>query len=198
MTNQDIINNSLPCFGGTCFLYYLINRNEIVYVGTTENLVARLGAHYSDGKVFERYTAVEINPAYRYEIEAIEIVKRVPAYNIIMPCTYAVEKLTRARSDRPNENFGNWCYFNGCIYHVAQFNGRRISFAHSGNSDVKFYKGRIEKVGFRNFQVNHKYKSDNYELSEQDFNIYQNFEQAKTAYLKRCIELIESVDFQIF
>lgn len=64
-------------------VYFLIDKDEIVYIGMSSNLFARIGRHIFDGdRVFTKYTIIEMpqSDIKRFESELIERYK--PKYNI--------------------------------------------------------------------------------------------------------------------
>lgn len=83
---QDIIRYKQNLTSACC-IYFLIDKNEIVYVGkSTKGAFDRLGAHfkYSD-KVFDSYF---IEPCLEINLTALEteyILKFVPKYNKSLP-----------------------------------------------------------------------------------------------------------------
>ena len=68
---------------GGCFIYALINKGEIVYVGQTKDVEKRLYSHANDKeKEFDSYYVEAVNPDCVDEIETFLIFVNSPKYNI--------------------------------------------------------------------------------------------------------------------
>jgi len=66
-------------------IYFLIKNKEIVYVGQSNNIVARVGSHLSDKtKSFDSYSFVEISRLN--EVESYFIHNLRPEFNRKRPC----------------------------------------------------------------------------------------------------------------
>jgi hypothetical protein len=77
--------DQVPCFSG---IYYLIKDNVIVYVGQSTNVIARIAAHLAvREKVFDSYSFVQIPAEELNHMEAKEIIRHRPIYNVGgLPC----------------------------------------------------------------------------------------------------------------
>ena len=63
-----------------CGVYFLINENEIIYVGQSVNIAGRVGGHHKD-KVFTHYTYVECPESHLNALEGLYIEKFDPPLN---------------------------------------------------------------------------------------------------------------------
>lgn len=84
---SDILENRIWISGGVFpGIYYLINAEEIVYVGKSLNVYARIGAHLAEGsKVFDSFS-YQLVPAEKLdEVEIQEILWHKPRYNAHFP-----------------------------------------------------------------------------------------------------------------
>jgi len=199
MTKQDILNNALPYGVLKCYMYYLILNDEIVYVGTTDNLIGRLKAHNVSGKVFDSYSFIEIDASERYAHESVEIVKYAPRYNNSFPCTNTVKRLNLRSYSNENESNGNWCFLKGNIYYIANYNGKQIDFCNKGMNNSDFYRGNIKRGKDKRYSVCLSYLLDGVrtinqlEISPAPSNI----DDAIDLYIDNCIELINKVNFNL-
>ena len=67
-------------------IYYLIDTDEIVYIGQSVNVMARIAAHVLEGeKKFTHYYVVEAHPQKLDELEAEAIMLHLPKYNKALP-----------------------------------------------------------------------------------------------------------------
>ena len=71
-----------PRFRPSCGVYFLIDRDEIVYVGQATNVHARVAAHTRNWKQFDSYTYI---PCPKEQLDALErhyIQRLQPALNV--------------------------------------------------------------------------------------------------------------------
>jgi predicted GIY-YIG superfamily endonuclease len=66
-------------------IYFLILRDEIVYVGQSTNILLRIAEHQKQGKVFDRFSFVLVPADHLDEHEAEYIVKFSPRGNKRLP-----------------------------------------------------------------------------------------------------------------
>lgn len=88
-TSRDILDASVEA-DKMIGIYFLIHRNEIVYVGQSKtDVLDRIAKHKRDGKVFDRYTYMRCKPEKVDELEALYIDAFLPKSNsstrIIVP-----------------------------------------------------------------------------------------------------------------
>ena len=63
-------------------VYYLIDNNEIVYIGQSTNVAARITTHVQNGTMaFDRYYVCPVAPGKLRECESIAIKELEPKYN---------------------------------------------------------------------------------------------------------------------
>ena len=78
--------NHLPFFEVNSFdvgIYFLINKNEIVYIGRSLNLMSRIGSHIKEGaKIFDSFRLLKCDEHYIDLLENILINEIRPKYNI--------------------------------------------------------------------------------------------------------------------
>lgn len=84
LLSKEIILQNQEKFKPIACIYFLIKNNEIVYVGQTIDLYARLSAH-SREKDFDAYSFVECNIDELDALEILYIVKFKPKYNTRLP-----------------------------------------------------------------------------------------------------------------
>lgn len=65
-------------------IYFLIHKQEIVYIGQTRQLMQRLCAHYLD-KTFDSYTYFNVDPDQANHVEAEMIIRFKPDLNRGLP-----------------------------------------------------------------------------------------------------------------
>lgn len=73
----------IAIISGAC-IYFLYSETEIVYIGSTYELTARIGEHQRSKKVFTHYTYKmydKVSPKQLLSIEAKLIKKHKPKYN---------------------------------------------------------------------------------------------------------------------
>lgn len=65
------------------FIYFLYNDEELVYIGKTNNISARIGQHVSDrSKVFNKIGCLRVNKSLISVTEEVNIYWHTPKYNI--------------------------------------------------------------------------------------------------------------------
>ena len=69
----------------TCGIYFLLDCDEIVYIGRSKNLRARFLQHSSSDKIFNRHFYVFCREENADEIEAFFILQFKPKYNKRIP-----------------------------------------------------------------------------------------------------------------
>lgn len=95
---EEIIESAkqikLPIGEHPC-VYFLIKDEEIVYVGQTWNVYARIGAHIKS-KEFDSVFMIDVHPSEMSNIEAAYILKFNPVCNKILPASdFITEKRAR-------------------------------------------------------------------------------------------------------
>jgi hypothetical protein len=111
LTKEDILKKSkgyAPKAGKYGYVYFLLNKNEIVYVGQTLNIEQRLRAHCRDKK-FERVSYIKVLKRDLNYTEAYYIVKFRPPYNQIVPPYYFEPNCIEI----PDENVARQAYDKG-------------------------------------------------------------------------------------
>jgi predicted GIY-YIG superfamily endonuclease len=92
--NKDIIKKKkkLPKFKSG--IYFLIYKNEIVYVGQTLNEESRIFNHLKQGnKKFDSYSFIKIKDKHKRDlIEALYIYTKKPKYNKILCIKKKIKK----------------------------------------------------------------------------------------------------------
>jgi len=82
-------NDILSCsknFVAKTGIYFLINSNEIVYIGQSINVAARIATHENSlDKQFTEFSFIECPREFLNELEAAYIMKFNPKYNIVKP-----------------------------------------------------------------------------------------------------------------
>ena len=81
----DIISKSKQSFPCCRCIYFLIDDDEIVYVGQSVNIYFRFMCHGISGKIFNRISWIDIGDADLDETEADYIIKFNPKYNNSLP-----------------------------------------------------------------------------------------------------------------
>ena len=104
-------------------VYFLINNNEIVYVGQTNMLSNRLSNH-SD-KEFDSVSFVDVDPSFIGDIEASYIAKFDPIYNKNLPPNSIFISKAKLRSELV-----------GLIYDYFNSDKANVVFDRSGNDTV--------------------------------------------------------------
>lgn len=88
----DIINSAMSSPLILVGIYFLIEENEIVYVGQSNDINKRVGTHCSEKiKRFSKYSYVECDNS---ALDQLELLKFKPIYNEILPlCATSEQKL---------------------------------------------------------------------------------------------------------
>ena len=60
-TKEEILNKSRPIIIGNYYIYALLYRNEIVYIGQSTSLITRLAAHVNSNKVFDAWQMAKLD-----------------------------------------------------------------------------------------------------------------------------------------
>ena len=86
ITKEEILNKSRPIIIGNYYIYALLYRNEIVYIGQSTSLITRLAAHVNSNKVFDSWCIIEalgnFVPSEKFtDIERSYVSKFKPKYN---------------------------------------------------------------------------------------------------------------------
>ena len=81
---SEILEDSRPV-AKRCGIYFLIDAGEIVYIGQSTNILDRVGSHFSEGKTFDRYYAVDVPKRYLNEVESFLIHRFKPRDNRTPP-----------------------------------------------------------------------------------------------------------------
>lgn len=79
-----VLQASLPC-GSMCGVYFLIDKDEVVYVGQSLDVLNRLSKHMRGGRRFERFAFIACKKEDLDELERLYINALVPAWNTAMP-----------------------------------------------------------------------------------------------------------------
>ena len=76
---------NIPCVKNTFVVYFLLKKEKVVYIGSSENFLVRLGSHLKD-KDFDSYHFVELrNKEEMLRVEAENIIYYNPLYNKGLP-----------------------------------------------------------------------------------------------------------------
>jgi hypothetical protein len=65
-------------------IYFLVKKGQVVYVGQTWNIYARIGSHMKS-KIFDSVSMLNVHPDEMNNLEAAYILKFNPVYNKILP-----------------------------------------------------------------------------------------------------------------
>tara|TARA_R110000796_G_scaffold61844_1_gene142954 strand:- start:36 stop:341 length:306 start_codon:yes stop_codon:yes gene_type:complete len=85
-TKEEILERRRPITRGHYYIYALIHKEEIVYVGQSSSLLVRIANHYNSKKVFDSWAIVEslgsfVSSEEFTDIERSYISKLKPKYN---------------------------------------------------------------------------------------------------------------------
>lgn len=78
--HYEIVESSLR-YGTGVGIYFLLMEKEVVYVGQTTNLLARLHKHQRDGKIFDAVSFIQCGESHLDNLEAMYIDAFLPEYN---------------------------------------------------------------------------------------------------------------------
>lgn len=82
----DLVKQAEPIPENRGEIYFLLDGDEVVYVGQTVSGITRIQTHAKDDKkVFDRYVMYECPDNLMNEAEAYFIVKFSPRYNMTIP-----------------------------------------------------------------------------------------------------------------
>lgn len=84
LTEQEILDGALERHK-ICGIYFLIRERNIVYVGQSQDIMARLSTHANGDKLFDSFNFVACDPAELSNLEAEYIVQLNPEYNLKLP-----------------------------------------------------------------------------------------------------------------
>lgn len=94
-SKEDILTRAVKDIR-KCYIYFLIQDNEIVYIGQTINLPLRLSFHKQWIK-YETYFALECRKEKLMELEATYLFKFAPKHNRLR----GIKKMSRFPEDNP-------------------------------------------------------------------------------------------------
>lgn len=84
----------------TMGVYFLIKDNEIVYVGQSINVIARIMNHAREGRIeFDGFTIIECDASLLNEIETHYIVQFCPPYNATRPPNNTYRTLNQLKNE---------------------------------------------------------------------------------------------------
>ncbi len=72
---------------GDRYIYSLISKGDVVYIGQSKDLKTRVYSHLIDGKVFDQIEYYECTESEANELEANAIVRESPKLNTSLPKT---------------------------------------------------------------------------------------------------------------
>lgn len=76
-------------------IYFLVKNHEVVYVGQTWSIYARIAVHMKS-KVFDKVAMFDVHPSEMNNVEAAYILKFNPIYNKVLPKSdFITEKRAR-------------------------------------------------------------------------------------------------------
>ena len=82
LSTNEILAQATPCPVAKPQVYFLIDGDEIVYVGSSTNFYNRLAAHYYGGKVFTHFSVIDCTLEQLEIVEYNYIRALKPKYNI--------------------------------------------------------------------------------------------------------------------
>jgi hypothetical protein len=86
LSRKAVVGRSKP-IETFCGVYFLIQDDEIVYVGQSKDVYRRIGVHFAD-KVFNRTYVLKANESDLLWLEGMYIQKLKPKYNFAVPFVY--------------------------------------------------------------------------------------------------------------
>lgn len=98
LSKDEIVALSVP-YERITGIYFLIDGEEIVYVGQSLDIFTRIQIHKATGKVFDRYYYIECEESALNELEAEHIVKFAPKYNSKPPYNSSWRTLKMLKRD---------------------------------------------------------------------------------------------------
>lgn len=106
LSKEDVLMMAEP-HESYCGVYFLVEGDEIVYVGQARDIMFRLAHHAKSEKVFSKYTFIECDVEELNEIEAAYIVKFAPRYNVTLPINskWTTLPLLRRRAGEQGINY---------------------------------------------------------------------------------------------
>jgi excinuclease UvrABC nuclease subunit len=75
--DREFFLKDYPC------IYYLYDREKIVYIGRSRRPSDRLMAHSRSNKIFDSVKITKCNECDMYKLEKIEIKNHQPKYNMV-------------------------------------------------------------------------------------------------------------------
>jgi len=97
-TKEQIVSAKQPISRSVCGVYFLIDQDEIVYVGQSLNAMSRIAVHLTDQtKVFDSYTIIECSPEELSDIEAHYILTWNPVFNSDIPANGLYKSLMQLK-----------------------------------------------------------------------------------------------------
>lgn len=108
-TKAQILEQQIR-YGLICGIYFLIEGDEIVYVGQSRDILARIGVHHREGeKVFSTFFYIRCEVAAMADLEADYIVSLAPRYNTTIPVNtkWTIASLLRRRTHEAGIHFND-------------------------------------------------------------------------------------------
>jgi hypothetical protein len=100
---EDMVDNAtfVAPIRNTSYIYYLFNDRSLIYIGQSTALLARLGTHIGDRKVFNRVYVEAVKTSSMELIEKFYIHRDMPQLNlkIMDDCEYLKELLALTTID---------------------------------------------------------------------------------------------------
>jgi hypothetical protein len=77
---DDLCAHAIP-YEGSCGVYFLMHRGEVVYVGQSIDILGRISKHRREGKVFDAFNFIPCERSRALALEAQYITALLPALN---------------------------------------------------------------------------------------------------------------------
>lgn len=89
--------------GVLCGVYFLIDGEEVTYIGQSKNIIARVGQHMAAGKRFTEFTYIKCSPENLnlYERRLILLYKPRDNISMLMDGEAGTAEITRLAADTP-------------------------------------------------------------------------------------------------
>lgn len=84
-TSEEIAAHAIG-YEGSCGVYFLIHKGEVVYVGQSIDVLGRISKHRREGKVFDAFNFIPCELSQGLALEAKYISALMPALN----CSFGV------------------------------------------------------------------------------------------------------------
>jgi hypothetical protein len=151
-------------------VYFLINKNKIVYVGNSKNILARIAVHLNKNKIlFDSYYFIEKSQD-SVELESRYILKFLPKNNTMIASNkILINKLELISLNLFRKILRNYIKENNLNCHAIPFT-KLLNTKLKSNKSKKLYKNSLKSVYYNNPKLAYFYVKELLSITAKAFN----------------------------